>query len=210
MWAQANIDLSQPNKFAASPFQYRCSFVSWGNTFMKNPISADMFDYDWGSINEASPWYENQPYGETEGCQIQSDLVDDQDVARLVLGQPWRMPSTADSAELIANTYYVEADGVTAIPNERADKRVSVNGFMGLYLRSRRNGALLFLPCCGIGSPDAEWTSKGSTAVYWQTNRESAKESRAIYASSTGATNVALRNRYIGAVIRPVYDPNGQ
>jgi hypothetical protein len=32
LWCKKNIDVTQPNGLAASPFQYGCSFFSWGNS----------------------------------------------------------------------------------------------------------------------------------------------------------------------------------
>lgn len=210
MWASCNMDLTQPNKMAASPFQYNCSFVSWGNKVMHNPQETNVFRYDWGSINSASPWYEGQPYGETIGCSIQSNLSSSQDIAREVLGENWRMPDTTDTNELIEYTDFVQADGSTPIPDSNPDKRIMINGVRGIYLKSKINDALLFIPCCGVANSGKSWVGRGSSSTYWTRVVSDEKDAVALYISASSVGNHFNRNRYIGAPIRPVFDPNGQ
>jgi hypothetical protein len=53
LWASRNIDVTQPDGFAASPFQCDCSFFSWGNIDGHNPTSNSSFSpYNWGGVNE--------------------------------------------------------------------------------------------------------------------------------------------------------------
>ena len=87
MWAKRNIDVTQPNGFAASEFQYECSFFSWGNVECHNPISDSAFDYDFGSSNEG-------PYASTPGAALTGDASLSYDAARINCGAPWRLPTT--------------------------------------------------------------------------------------------------------------------
>ena len=96
MWAKRNIDISQPDGFAASEYQYECTFFSWGNTEGHNPISTSEFDYNWGSANDG-------PYAQTPGSKLTANAGLSHDAARAILGSPWRDPSTEDFAELFAN-----------------------------------------------------------------------------------------------------------
>ena len=53
LWADRNIDATQPDGFCESPYQYEGSFFSWGNTEPHNPTSTSAFGYDWGTITTA-------------------------------------------------------------------------------------------------------------------------------------------------------------
>ena len=143
LWATRNIDVTRQNGFAESPYQYECSFFSWGNTEGKNPISNSAFDYNWGSANDG-------PYANTPGAALTGDAGLGYDAARTNLGGPWRMPTTANFAELFNSSYtkYVDANGdeVTG-----TNKLVTVNGVVGIRLMSLVNGKTIFFPCSGYG-----------------------------------------------------------
>lgn len=203
LWAKSNIDLSQPNKFAASPFQYECSFVSWGNIEMFNPISTSAFEHNWGGVNSEELWYDGQPYGLTPGAKLTANMAPSQDAARANLGAPWRMPTTDEFAELFANIDYVEADGSTVIDTATADKRVTVDSIVGLYLKSKINGNLLFFACSGLGG-GTTWGGRGSSGYYWSSSFSSARNARYLTFGSGGVTPQDGNGRYYGFAVRPV------
>lgn len=203
LWAKTNLDASQANGFAESEFQYECSYVSWGNLQMHNPVSASEFDYDWGHINEQEPWYEGQPYGETAGCQIQANIGISQDVARIVAGSPWRMPSANDFIELFQYSDFIDANGQVIDPSV-SDKRTVVNGITGLYLKSKINGARLFFACCGFGSG----TTLGgyfSFGNYWSSTWVNERSVKRMYIGTSDVNPNANSDRYNGYPVRPVW-----
>lgn len=204
LWATRNLDLTQPGKFAASAFQYECSFFSWGNIDGHNPISDMAFDYDWGGVNQAAPWYEEQPYGSTPGNTLTGNIPDgvEYDAARANLGAPWRMPTIAEFAELFANIIYIDANG-DEVDTTKTDKRVTVNGVMGLYIQSKINGARLFFSCSGDGN-GRSWDSRGTGGLYWSSIWYSDRYARSLYFYSRGVFLGYGGNRYSGYAIRPV------
>lgn len=204
LWATRNIDLTQKNGFAASPFQYEASFFSWGNTEGHNPTSPSTFGYNWGAANAQEPWYEGQPYGETPGSLIDTDIPIKEDAARVNLGAPWRMPSRTELQELINNCDFVQADGVTIIPPSTTDKRVLINGVRGIFIRSKINGKLLFFSCSGVGR-GTSWENKGSLGIYSSLTYLSSGESRVMSISNSGVNPQNSFGRYFGFPIRPVY-----
>ena len=203
LWAKADIDLTQANKFAASPFQYEKTFFSWGNTDGFNPISNSAFDHNWGGVNAQEPWYDGQPYGDTPGAKLTANMAPSQDAARANLGAPWRMPTTEEFAELFANIDYVQADGTTVIDAGTTDKRVTVNSIVGLYLKSKINGNLLFFACSGYGN-GTTWYSRGSNGYYWSASFDSARYARSLYFYSGGVNPQNYNYRYYGFAVRPV------
>jgi len=213
LWAKASIDLTTPSKFqevdgAVSPFKYECSFFSWGNQDGHNPSSTSAFDYNWGGVNEQEPYYDGQPYGTTPGNALTGNIPPSMDAARACLGAPWRMPSMEDFSELFANIDYIDADGnvvtaETSIAKTAADKRVTVNGINGLYLRSKINGNRLFLPASGNGY-GRSWGNRTGNGYFWSSTFHSARYARSLNFYPNGVYPQDAFNRFLGFPVRPV------
>ncbi len=203
-WASRDIDLTKPGGFCETPFVYEKSFFSWGNIDGHNPSSVSAFDYNWGGVNQAEPWYDGQPYGSTPGNTLTGNIAVGEafDAARANLGAPWRMPTNAEFAELFANIRYINADG-TPIDSAQTNKLVTVNGVVGLYLESTINGARLFFSCSGYGG-GRSWYYRGSYGYYWSSTWNSSRGARGLYFGSGGVNPQDYDNRYYGLALRPV------
>jgi hypothetical protein len=196
-WAKKNIDISQADGFAASEYQYECSFVSWGNTQMHNPTSSSSFgSYSFGSAND------QEPYVSSPGAAVTGHLAASQDAARVNLGAPWRMPTTEEYKELFDNCDFIDASG-NVIASSTTDKRVTVNSIMGIRLKSRINGKILFFPCSGDGH-GSSWNSRGSNGFYWSGSLDSATNGRYLYFGSGGVRPQNYDDRFYGFAVRPV------
>lgn len=204
-WAPMNMDASKERGFALSPFQYDCSFVSWGNLEPHNPIDESSFGYDWGNINAQEPWYEGQVYGSTPGSELNADIDIAHDVARQLCGNKWRMPTSADFNELFENCDFVQADGTTIIDSGTANKLVTVNGVVGIYLKSKINGKLLFFSCSGEGV-NSSWNGRRSYGYYWASTFSSVRYAYNLGFNAAGVYPHDRSNRYNGFSVRPVYD----
>lgn len=205
LWAPCNIDVSRQNGFAKSPFEYDCSFFSWGNVDGHNPTGPSSFaPWSWGGVNSQAPYYDGQVYGDTPGNTLATNIpVDSEfDAALANCGAPWRIPTSEEFAELFANVIYINADG-SEVETTRTDKRVTVNGVVGLYLQSRINGARLFLSCSGYGSGTSR-LNRGSYGQYWSSVVGNERNARNLYFTSSGVTPQDSSSRYVGLVIRPV------
>jgi hypothetical protein len=192
LWAIANIDVTKQSGFAEvdgkpSPFIYECTFFSWGNTEGHNPADASSFSYDWGTSNDGT-------YAQTPGAQLTANAGLSFDAARAILGAPWRDPSTEDFAELFANIDYVQADGETVIDASQANKLVTVNGIVGIYLKSKINSRLLFFACSG-GGDGQSWYGRGSGGHYWSRSLNSQANGRGLdfYSGGVGPQNSGSR-----------------
>ena len=210
LWAKKNIDITQNDGFAASEYQYECSFCSWGNTDMYNPNASNNFSgvYNWGGVNESEPWYDGQVYGSTPGAALTADFGPSFDAARRHLGAPWRMPSTADFKELFDNCDFIDADGnvvtaSTSVAGTAADKRITMNGIVGLRLRSKINGNVLFFPCSGYGD-GASWYGRGAGGLYGSSSFSSARDARSLDFSGGGVNPQYTNYRYYGFSVRAV------
>lgn len=208
LWAPMNMDAQQERGFAESPFQYNGSFVSWGNVEPHSPNSDDThFDYNWGGINKQAPWYDGQVYGSTSGSELETNIDIAHDVANLICGEKWRMPSETEFKELFDNCDYVQADGTTVIDAGTTDKRVTVNGVVGIYLKSKINGNLLFFACSGFGN-GVNWDYRGLIGHYWSTSFNSDRYAYNLFFYSEGVNPQNSGFRYFGFPIRPIYDPS--
>ena len=198
LWAKKNLDVTQADGFAISEFQYECSFFSWGNVVGHNPISTSAFSYDFGSNNSG-------PYASTPGALLEGDVPINAtyDIARNLLGDPWQLPSYDDFVELIAGCDFVQADGSTVIDAGTANKLVTVNGIVGIYLKSKTNGNLLFFPCSGNGS-GTSWINR-TTGFYWSGSLASdTTKGLFLYFNSGGVYPQRALNRFYGFTGRAV------
>lgn len=205
LWAPCNIDVSRQDGFAKSPFQYDCSFFSWGNVDGHNPTSPASFSpWDWGGANAEAPWFDGQLYGDTPGNTLTSSIPVgvEFDAARANIGSPWRMPTSADFVELIENVIFIKADG-SEVETTKADKRVTVNGIVGIYLQSKINGARLFFAATGYGSGTTR-QSRVASGLYWSSSWRSDRFARVLNfnANTVFPTDVGVRSS--GFTIRPV------
>jgi len=201
LWAIANIDVTKQSGFAEvdgkpSPFVYECTFFSWGNTEGHNPISDSAFSYNWGENNEG-------PYAQTPGAQLTANAGLSFDAARAILGAPWRDPSTEDFAELFANIDYVQADGETVIDASQANKLVTVNSIVGIYLKSKINSRLLFFACSGYGNGQS-WHYRGARGYYWSRSLYSQTGGRGLNFDSGGVYPQDSSDRFYGFARRAV------
>ena len=208
LWSPVNIDTSRPGGFADNAFKYKCSFFSWGNTVAHNPKSNNQFDYNWGYANETEPYYEGQPYGSTPGAALTGNIPLTSDAARAICGGTWRMPTSAEYQELLDGCDFVQADGSTVIDPAQTNKLVTVNGVVGVYLKSKVNGNLLFFACSGFGSGTG-WLNRGSIGRYWNSTYRTGRVGTDFNLSAT--TVIANDNsiRSYGCPIRPVMDTIG-
>lgn len=206
LWADCDIDVNMPDGFCTTPFIYQKSFFSWGNVQGYNPI-ANSFEnvYNWGSVNNAEPWYEGQPYGNTKGNTLTGDIPVDAeyDAARANLGEPWRMPSRAQYLELFANVDYLNAD--ETIKDASATNKLStVNGIVGLWIQSKINGARLFLAASGLGE-NSIWRGHGIYGDYWSRGISSTRNAVCLGFSAGGVfPNYTPDPRHFGYAVRPV------
>jgi hypothetical protein len=195
LWAKKNIDVTQSDGFAASEYQYECTFFSWGNTEGHNPVDASSFSYDWGSGNDG-------PYASTPGAALNGNVPASMDFARANLGAPWRLPTTDEFAELFANITYIDANG-DAIAADNANKLTTVNGITGLRLKSNANNNILFFPCSGNGY-GSSWYNRGSLGDYWSGSLYSSAGGRHLLFVSGGVHPQDTNYRFYGFTGRAV------
>jgi hypothetical protein len=97
----------------------------------------------------------------------------------------------------------VQADGSTVIDAGTTNKLVTVNGIVGIYLKSKTNGNLLFFPCSGDGS-GTSWINRGTDGYYWSGSLASATNGLHLRFYSGGVVPQHANNRFYGFTGRAV------
>lgn len=204
-WARYDIDVTQQDNFCASDVQYVKSYFSWANVQGHNPNGTSFVGiYNWGNHNQQAPWYEGQPYGETQGSQLQEDIPVDAeyDAAVAILGGAWHMPSAAQFEELIDNIDYLNADGTIMDPGT-TDKRIMLNGVTGVWMQSKINENRLFFSCSGYGHLTGLY-DQGYLGSYWTASFFNERYAKRFRFNNVGINPGTEGDRYIGFPIRPV------
>lgn len=208
LWATRNIDAAQKNGFAKSPYQVECSYFSFGNVDAHEPTSENSFaPWDWGGN------VDSEPYVSSEGANITMPGITDMknDAAHVILGNGWRIPSHNDMIELFENTEFIDVVG-NVIPSTRDNKLIRMtnpitgDAILGIRLRSKINGNIIFIPCCGLGAFDQ---LRSTSIIYYLSSTLSDSEKNyAMYvdSSTVSVDFILLRSR--GLPIRPVMVPS--
>lgn len=127
-------------------------------------------------------------YKNTPGAKLKGDIDLEHDAARVNLGAPWRMPTSAELQELVDNCKC---------------KMRSRNGYRGMQFTSKINGNYIFLPCSGSGN-GSSWSNRGSYGNYWSGSLYSATNGRDLGFRSGGVRPQNGSYRFYGFAVRPV------
>lgn len=202
LWATRNMDVTQKNSFAISPFQYECSYFSWGNTDGHNPTGVNTFSpYSWGGGSN------KEPYVSSEGAKYNypNSLDQKDDAAHDILGSNWKIPTEKEFVELFNNTDFVDTNGDIINPSQ-VNKIITINNINGIRLKSKINDKFLFFPCCGAGNL-TYLDLKGSYGRYWTSDMYSQEGIYVLQFMSSSVRPDFNDNRYKGLPIRPVMTP---
>lgn len=169
LWAKANIGATSPEQ----PGLY----FSWGNS----PGHAEGSDYDFSQVT----------YNETTGAAIEDNLTLAEDMARLSLGSPWRMPTKEDFQELVDNC---------------TSKWTVINGQSGVLFTSNINGISIFLPAAGYYD-GLTLKFSGLSGIYFSSSYYSNVEAHCLSFNNTHVYPDSNGNRYYGFSVRAVFLP---
>ena len=152
--------------------------------------------YAWGETEEKDE-YEWSNYSLCDGTEgtcrnIGEDIGGTQnDVAHVKWGPTWRMPTVTEWEEVIMNC---------------SNQSFTMNGVNGILLTSRNNGNSIFIPATGC-----RWDTGiyyGDNVYCWLSEQSSKGDNFANYLQYRNGMigNGRDFERYIGLLVRPVYD----
>lgn len=169
MWASANVGSSIPNESGM--------YFSWGNP--EGHAEGSGFEFS------------QEAYNLTPASSIEANLSLEEDIARVNLGTPWRMPSIIECEELYSNCN-VEWTIMGGIP--------------GVRFTSKLNSNWLFFPASGNYSGTSLLNS-GSVGFIWTRTYISETSARCLEVSESFIHPRGSGFRWRGLSVRAVYDP---
>jgi len=151
-------------------------------------------------IDVVTPYYcsdQYTMYNETDSLTI---LKQSDDVANIVLGSTWRIPTGGSGGELKAMY------NATKWTWDDTDKGYYVTK-SGENLASDKSNALLFFPAAGYGRSTGLYDAS-SYGFYWSSSFDFDFETHAgvLYFTSKDVTSDSSNNRHQGVSVRPVSD----
>ena len=194
-WATCNIGADNP--------EYVGDHFAWGETAPKNEYSWSNYKYSKDNKGKKlSKYVSNRRQGDKDAKCI---LEQSDDAVQVILGDNWRTPTVQEFRELSDKCRFVLEE---------------LNGVMGYRVYSTINDNSIFLPLDKTSLTDMGTGTQHISAVYMTSELNTTKgvftrESK--YAKVFILTNQALKNqgvvfgispRYLGLIIRPVWDPN--
>lgn len=179
-WASCNIGATRPEDYGG--------YYAWGETEVKDEYNEVTYLFIEGGVDENGDGMYD--YGE-EYVDFASDISGTEyDVARVKLGDNWRMPTIKECHELFDSCL---------------TEWTSVNGVSGLKATSRKTGNSIFLPAAGARKgTSVEDTDQGdywSSFYHWNDFEYAQKWGFSICGTAAGTG----WPRYIGFPVRPVY-----
>lgn len=202
LWATRNLDAAQKNGFAASPYQYECSFFSFGNTDGHNPTGDETFaPWNWGNS------VTDEPYASSDGATIGNNttLPAKYDAATNLLGNNIKTPTLQHYIELQNGTVFVDAQG-NEIDQSKINKIIIYKGISCIRLKSKYNNNTIIFPTCGNGVGTA-WNSK-NTVYMMSSSSGNAGFCYILQAYQSYLSFQRQYNRAAGFSIRPIMIPS--
>lgn len=180
-WASSNLGAAKPEDYG--------DYYAWGEIEPKDYYGWNTYKWcDDSKLFDKLTKYNNMSDYGTVDNKTRLDL-DTDDVARVLLGEKWRMPEEEDFNSLIANCTW---------------KWTQMNGVNGYLATSKKNGASIFLPAAGYRRY-GELENAGSHGYYWSATLflNLPEYARCLDLTSDDFF-VNHKNRFFGFPIRPV------
>ena len=184
LWADRNIGAASPEEAG--------EFFSWGELEPKDTYSWS--NYRFG--NSATTLTKYLEVSRTvDGQTVRTTLDPEDDVAHVILGGKWRMPTVAETEELISR--------------QRIDHDAStLNGVDGRLFTCKvgdQAGAWVFFPFAGFRSGSGN-TNQNESGCFWTSQLMSGPDKGLMRLLLRTSVGEGPWSRYIGGSIRPVCD----
>ena len=139
-WAECNLGAEKPEDYG--------DYFAWGETETKSDYSWSTYKFGTSSSGPFSKYNTDNTYGTVDNKTV---LDPEDDVAHVILGGSWRMPTTAEQDDLRTKCTWTWDD---------VKKGYTVTG---------PNGNSIFLPAAG-GRYDDTLGEVGSYGYYWSSS----------------------------------------
>lgn len=161
-------------------------FFAWGETEPKSFYDWNTYKHCDGKWNTINKYNNDSYYGKIDDKTV---LESSDDVAIVLWGSSWRMPTVAEMEELRTQCIW---------------NRKTVNGVVGYEVLSKSNDNSIFLPAAGYFTEDRH--AEGG-CYYWTSNVQENNTGFAwrLYHNNDG-TNTGSNYRVHGIPVRPVFN----
>ena len=167
-WANINVGANSPEEFG--------DYYAWGETETKSVYTTSTYEH-----------YKNSSYVDI-GYDIRGS---EYDAAQAKWGDKWKMPSSTQINELIANC---------------TSEWTTVNGVNGCKFISKINGDSIFLPA--VGYCESGVSSIGTSGYYWACDKVTDKNNGYNLGVKSSGPSLNAYSRYYGFALRPVIREN--
>ena len=177
-WASCNVGATKPEESGG--------YYAWGETDKKDNYTWETYKWCSGASNTVVKYCTDSGFGNVDNKIV---LEPEDDVARVILGGDWRLPTVEEFQELKDNCDW-EWDAVN-----------DVNG----YKVVGPNGNSIFLPAAGLFS-EAKVSNMGSIGFYWSGSLVYADNNQAglLFFNRNALDTSGWGERYFGYSVRPV------
>ena len=176
-WATCNLGASSPEEYG--------DYYAWGEIAPKETTAYTEEGYRFYPGNDED---EYTKYNSTDN-KMTLDLTDD--VANVVMGGDWHMPTGHQCAELLENTTSAWTDNYEG------------TGVAGMVFTSNANGNSIFFPAAGEVF-DGAAEGQGVNVVVWSSSRNSYSYSAWYLAGGSVGTGMGSERRSGGLSVRGV------
>ena len=186
-WANMNVGAGSPEEYG--------DYYAWGEIIPNKASAYTEDNYKWydSSADDMSK------YNDTDN-KMTLDLADD--VANVVMGGNWHMPTSAQCAEFLDNT------------TSSWTTNYNGTGVAGMIFTSNNNGNSIFFPAAGV-VVDGGSVGQGEWFNVWSSSRYSSSWSAWRMGGDSGGRYLGGSRRYGGLSVRGVlgelndYNPGG-
>ncbi len=180
-WGTCNIGATKPEEYG--------NYYAWGETSTKENYTPGSYKFLNIIDTTLTKYCHDSRHGTPDG---KSRLEKNDDVASVVSGGKWRMPTKQEIEELIEKCSW---------------SWTSINGVLG-YVVTGSNGNSIFLPASGAIGDKEEGISihaKGTNLCYWGAEISVETDGAAFgFFAEDGEIGCGLSRRFYGKPVRPV------
>ena len=183
-WASFNVGATAPEECG--------DYFAWGETETKMNYNEGNYKYSNGSLTTLTKYCTSMEYGKDGFTDGMTTLLPEDDVAHVIWGGGWRMPTLAEYKELIDKCSWTWTT------------QNGVNGY--LITRSGYEGRSIFLPAAGFFTKDNDHAiNVGSGGRYWTNSINEMNQCDANRLGFNSSEFCTFNDwRFMGFTVRPV------